>query len=219
MTRIDWRSQWLSTGRVLIPFIGPSGRAPFPTGEWDLWVPSFSWQSLQGRTPTCWVELHQPCWYTQPKTWRQDYERWLTTHVDRPVIMWRTDPMIPRSVEYPLAYVRTAHPAPLAMRGTVDWLIALAICLDAQEIALWGVDYDSLHEKLYQQSGAAYWVGYARGCGIDVTMSPGCTLFDTPMPRDLHYGPDYPPWPEGHHPDVYPTQSPGAFKDGLDVLP
>mgnify|MGYP001603550370 CR=1 FL=1 len=212
MTRRALQQQWLPTKQVIIPFIGPSGRATFPTGAWDIWAPAFSWNTLQGRTPTCWFELHRRDWYTQPKTWRREYGLWLQTQVERPVVMWEKDHSVLRSVEYPLADVLAAHPAPGPLHGPFDWLMALALCLNAHEIAVWGVDYDDLHEKLYQQPGAAYWVGYARGCGITVPLSPGCTLLDTPMPPAQRYGQDYPPWPAGHHPDDYPCQYQEARK-------
>ena len=197
------RQQWMPTGRVLIPFLGPSGHAEWPAGSWDIWAPVFTWQLLGRRRPRLWVELHRQVWWRQPKTWRRGYLRWLHTYRARPILMQHQWREVPASVRYPRARALREFPS-APFQGTFDWLMALAILLDAKQIAVWGVDYDTAHEMVYQRSGAAYWVGMALGRGITVQFSPCSFLLSTPMPSTKTYGYDYPPWPPGHHPKDWP---------------
>ena len=212
MSQPDWVSIkeyaaiYAPTGRVLIPFLGTSGRVGWPAGQWDIWAPVFSWMLLGRRRPRLWVELHRREWWTQPKTWRKDYLRWLTSQRARPILMQRTYRRVPASVAYPKAWIQAQFPD-MPFHGTFDWLMALAIALQVKEIAAWGVDYDSSHEEIYQKVGAACWVGFARGRGIRVTLSPGSPLLSNPLPDAQTYGYDYPPWPKGHHPHDWPAES------------
>ena len=202
----EYADTWAPSGRVLIPFLGHSGREPWPPGSWDVWAPVFSWKLLGRRRPRLWVELHRREWWMQPKVWRKDYLRWLRAYRARPILMQQHYRSVPASVRYPKALIRREFPG-LPLHGTFDWLMALAIVCEVQEIAVWGVDYDSSHEELYQKVGAACWIGVARGRGIRVHISPGSELLRNPMPESQTYGYDYPPWPPGHHPHAWPAES------------
>ena len=187
---------WAPTGRVLIPFLGATSQGPFPSGACDIWAPAFSWRLLGRRRPRLWVELHRREWWRPRKTWRPNYQGGLHTQRARPILMQQHWQDVPASVRYPYALIRAEFPG-APFHGTFDWLMALAILLTVTEIVIWGVDYDSTHEEIYQKVGAAYWVGLARGCGIRVCLSRGSPLLRNPMPARQTYGYDYPPWPKG----------------------
>ena len=188
----------------------------WPAGHWDIWAPVFTWMLLKRRRPRLWVELHRSIWWHQKKTWRQGYTQWLMRQKARPVLMQHRYAAVPRSVMYPKGAITAAFPG-APFHGTVDWLMALAIWLQVKEIAVWGVDYASSHEEVYQKVGAAYWVGVARGRGIQVRLSPQCPLLSNPMPDTQTYGYDYPPWPRGHHPKDWPMVSLYG-EDGRDII-
>ena len=206
LTLEKMQQKWAPTGRVLIPFLGATGHAAWPTGRWDIWAPVFSWNLLGRRLPTLWIELHQRRHWQQRKSWRRNYQHWLSTYRRRPILMQQKFKAVPASIRYPQELARALVPhAPF--HGTFDWLMALAMTLEVKEIAVWGVDYDSAHEEIYQKVGANFWIGVARGRNIDVRISPGSSLMRNPMPQTHTYGYDYPPWPKGHHPDDWPASS------------
>lgn len=205
MTVRQMRDRWAPTGKVILPFVGEATRSvPFPDGAWDIWAPMFSWEYLQGREPTLWIEIHGEDQWRSPKSWRADYLDWLLTHKRCPILMQERHAAVPASVRYPKELVQTQY-QDSPFHGTMDWLLALAVLLQVTDIALWGAGYDTLHEELYQKPGACYWVGVARGRGIRVQQPSDSCLLDNPMPRAQTYGYNYPPWPRGHHPDEFPA--------------
>lgn len=213
LTREQMRQRWLPTGRVIIPFLGSSGQSGWPAGRWDIWAPVFTWKILGRRRPTLWVELHRRCWWHQPKAWRKGYRRWLQTYRARPILMQHRFSEVPASVRYPREIVQGLF-SQEPFHGTFDWLMALAIYLEAKQVRVWGVDYNSAHEVVYQRGGAAFWVGLAIGAGIEVGVSPTSELLSNPMPSTQTYGYDYPPWPKGHHPKDWPDHL-----NGLPLAP
>ena len=52
--------------------------------------------------------------------------------------------------------------------STIDYAIALAIFKGYKSIDLYGINLVHKSEYEYQQSGASFWCGYAKGCGIDI---------------------------------------------------
>ena len=193
---------YAKTQRVLMPFLGSTGLARFPRGAWDIWAPVFSWQRIRPARPSVWFELHQPMWWKQPKSWRPGYAAWLKRQ-RIPVLMQRHFQAIPASVRYPKEDILNAFPG-APFHGTFDWMMALAIFLQVKDIAVWGLDFGSPHQAIYQKTGGAYWIGRACGEGIHVIVSPRSSVFSNPMPPKQTYGYDYPPWPHGHHPKDWP---------------
>jgi hypothetical protein len=54
--------------------------------------------------------------------------------------------------------------------SSIDYMIAYAIEEGYKDIELWGVDLAVYEEYLYQRPSAMYWIGYAKGLGIKVTV-------------------------------------------------
>ena len=99
------------------------------------------------------------------------------------------DGLIPHAVEYPLARV-------LAMPGARDWFTstfsyqaALAVLEGFAEIGVWGVDLrrGTLRERTVEWAGLAWWLGYAAGRGVRVTLPPDEISWSHPG----RYGYDY----------------------------
>ena len=174
--------------------------APFDDPAWTIWAPVFT----HHRVPRAdvWFELHGPEWQAQEKAWCRcegNYQAWLA-QVREPVVMFSPHPEVAHVVPYPLETVAAAV-GPLSMTGTIEWMAALAITLGATTIGYYGINYTDRHEEYFQRPGADYWIGYARGRGLDVVLPAGCPLGSGRLPG--HYGLNYPPWPLGTHPDEW----------------
>lgn len=62
--------------------------------------------------------------------------------------------------------------------GSFDWMVAFAIHLGAEEIALHGVGLNlEFGEPISARACLEYWCGYAEGLGVTVTAAPDCELF------------------------------------------
>ena len=59
------------------------------------------------------------------------------------------------------------------------YMIAYAIDKNYTKIRLYGVDMLDRDEFKYEKEGIEYWIGYARGRGIEVTISDGSNLCKT----------------------------------------
>lgn len=101
----------------------------------------------------------------------------------RPIYMVERHPEVPASVRYPIELVQdkftfTTSRSVSGARGTeescrffgcmIDYLFALAILEGFDQIVLNGVgmSHDAGHAFLHRT--ILYWIGYARGCGVDV---------------------------------------------------
>ena len=108
----------------------------------------------------------------------------LSVYGARPIYLLAAHGDIPGSVAYP----RDAIQAHFAWGGqpeecftsSLDWMLALAIYEGFMRIELYGVDlWDASHERGTQRNGAHYWIGQARGRGIDVVIPDSSSLCKT----------------------------------------
>lgn len=88
------------------------------------------------------------------------------------------DGMIPYPVRYPLERILDVTGGRNYFTNTFAYETALAIADGFEAIGLWGVDLSlgTLRERLVEQPCLAYWVGFAQGKGITVTMPETTTL-------------------------------------------
>jgi hypothetical protein len=120
---------------------------------------------------TRWFDLH-PLPYI--KSSRPHAYAWYREQT-KPIYLIEPDPSIPAAIVYPRAEIQEAF----ASNGTpenffnssMDWMMALAIHEGFECIQLWGYRMDR-GEYHYQHPGMHYWIGMARGRGIEVTYPP-----------------------------------------------
>lgn len=172
-------------------------RKGLPSNPECLWAQGFMASFLKQRNldPDAWWDIHQDVTWTGHKSWNPHYTTWLASRA-QPIVMFNKQPSIPTSIGLPDEVKKLRGQEPFA--GTIDWMVATAIHLGAEKISLYGVDYTSAHERLYQTFGLAYWIGKARGLGIEVELPPNCPVLWNILSGD--YGPDFPPWPTEHDP-------------------
>lgn len=77
---------------------------------------------------------------------------------------------IPNSVKYPLEEMQKKYGNMFA--STFDYMMALAIEEGYEDIRLYGIDMAIHGEYAHQRPTALFWIGIARGKGIDVWVHP-----------------------------------------------
>lgn len=187
--------------RVIILGFAPSSRdkAPLDEGGWDIWPINelyMEMPQLEARA-TAWFQLHG----LEPPTARDpNHKAWLAKQ-KFPVFMWWQHPEIPNSVRYPLEQVLHMATDGYTNSGanyftnTISWLIALAVAYGYKRIALYGVDMAQDNpvgqEYAKQRPSCEFWIGVAKGRGIQVDIPPESDLLQTPF----LYGPTHlEPW-------------------------
>jgi hypothetical protein len=100
-----------------------------------------------------------------------------------PVYMQRPWPVIPNAVQYPVEAILQRFGG--YFTNTISWMIALAIHEGFKTIGIWGVDMAvssplrSQNEYSHQRPSCEYFIGLARGMGIEVIVPDQCDLLKT----------------------------------------
>lgn len=99
------------------------------------------------------------------------------------------EPEIPGSVRFPLERVMEATGGVEFFTCTFAYQIALAVAEGFETIGLFGVDlpWGNWRERVQENACVAYWIGYARGKGIEVVTPFRSSLASHPF----RYGYDY----------------------------
>ena len=91
---------------------------------------------------------------------------WLKTKCDVPIYMPKQYRSIKGSIAYPIEKMMKIH-GPI-FTNTVDYEMALAIEEGFEEIHIYGIAMQWIDEIWAQKSSLSYFMGYAKGKGIDV---------------------------------------------------
>ena len=151
-------------------------------GDWEIWGLNAirpRWADRLGWTR--WFNLHR--WKHLKRDWAPGLRAeiaWAQAFPKVPFYVldpWRKG-ALPNQVIFPkdklLAMPRGDYHA-----GSFDWLVAYAVLLGANHIALHGVGLalDSLRDEPYSARACLeYWCGYAQGKGVLVTAAEDCEL-------------------------------------------
>lgn len=90
-----------------------------------------------------------------------------------PVYMLEADPDIPNAVQLPIEEMTKKffpfgeHPY---FTSSVSYMLAMAIMEEPDEIKLYGIDFATKEERTHQRQGTEYFIGFAAGAGIKVTV-------------------------------------------------
>jgi hypothetical protein len=127
-------------------------------------------RSVQSPKDFAWLaQCQRPCYVLDPDEWRPGE--------------------IPMPVRYPFDWVLEVTGGRRYFTATFCFQIALALAEGYEEIGLWGVDLDlgTARERLVEKPCVEYWLGFAQGRGVKVTLPPTSTL----LSRRYVYGVDY----------------------------
>ena len=169
--------------------------APFgQSNEWEFWGVNNLHLTLSKAPWTRWFELHN--FSIEKLTGRylrrgqadfrgQPVDKYLESlqALNVPVYMQRPWPIIPNAVEYPVKEILEKFGG--YFTNTISWMLCLAIKLQFKTIGLWGVDMAvssvlrAQNEYSHQRPSCEYFIGMARGMGIEVIVPDQCDLLKT----------------------------------------
>jgi hypothetical protein len=155
--------------KVAIVGKAPSSRdlAPYTDESWEIWTLSDLVPLGQSPRFTRHFELHPFDWLSQRQ---DDYFKWLKGISDEPVYV-RSEieaEQLPAGVALPVDELTAKYGR--YFTNTVSWMIATAIEAGPKEIGVWGVDMAQEPEYKAQRPSCEYFLGWARGAGIKVTI-------------------------------------------------
>jgi len=82
-----------------------------------------------------------------------------------PIVAQKEYDHIPTSIRFPLEKMHIQY-----FECTFAYMIAYAVYRGVDEIDIYGVQMDAMEEYYEQRKSTEYWIGYARGKGITVTI-------------------------------------------------
>lgn len=160
--------------------------APFDRPDVEIWTMNDSHGWLPpGTRIDRWFEIHTPTVYREPTRRAAGYRDHLRAFPG-PVYMQEPDPEFPTSVRYPLELVAATFGGDLrAMRGpfgsSFSYMQALALLEGFTRIEMYGCDLASAEEYRKQRESTAYFIGWARGAGVQFVLPDGTPLLDSPF--------------------------------------
>lgn len=167
----------------------PSSRllAPYDDVSWDIWSLSDNFTILPRWT--AWFELHDLDRY---RGLYPDYYDWmcaLPANPERPLYVKELRPEMPGAVLFPKDEIVKRFGA--YFTNSISWMICLAIeqliptrdnqtlIVEPGAIGLWGVDMAQNTEYAHQRPSCEYYMGWAKGLGIDLVVPDECDLCKT----------------------------------------
>ena len=147
--------------------------APFDDDSYEFWGVNEMWADPKVLRCDLLFELHDHKWLVEGKRIKGHIE-WLRENKEVPVFMQEHFDDIPMSVEYPKDEIVERFGS--YFTNTISWEIALAIHLGFKEIRIYGVDMANEVEYASQRPSCEYFIGLARGLGIEVYVPPESDL-------------------------------------------
>jgi hypothetical protein len=171
--------QYKNTDKLAIVCMAPTsrGEAPYDDYSWDVWglneAADAPW--FKRKDPTAWFQIHPKFDFMRamnrndPKHWQ-----WLQEYHPFPIFMQYNFRDVPAAVRYPLEEVMDL--GGMYLTSTPAMMLALGILMGYKTIGIWGVEMQHESEYGYQKPCMEYWLGVAKGLGIEVYLPPNCAL-------------------------------------------
>lgn len=146
-------------------------------GDMEIWGLNELYNHVPEAAFTRWFQLHQDFRVAKRDV---NHMKWLQSRpAEFPVYMWQEHEDIPASRAYPLAAViqrlKTRY-----FTNSISYMTALAICEGFGTIHIYGVDMAQATEYAHQRPSCEYFIGLAKGLGIEVYIPPNADLCKTP---------------------------------------
>lgn len=156
----------------------PSTRdqAPFADPTAEIWTMNDAhvWIPRADR----WFELHSESVFRSLSRRTAGYVDFLR-QFRGPVYMQDAFMDMPTSVRYPLEYMVQKYGR--VFSSSFSWMLAMAIEEQYTRIEIYGCDLASNTEYAEQRESTGYWIGLARGLGIEVFLPEACPLLKGPL--------------------------------------
>jgi len=149
--------------------------------DWHIWSLNGSWNVYKDRSKLH-FEIHSEEQLVQDGV-TQDYLDYLSS-IGEKLIVLHKNPRWPSATPYPTNEVVKHFNKHKYFNNTVAYMLAFAIMQNPKEIAIYGVDmatddFRGGGEYTYQRPCCEYYIGWAEGMGIKVTLPSACPLRKT----------------------------------------
>lgn len=144
------------------------GEFDFSRDDCDIWVFNEAMRQDWVKRADAVFQMHAEAIWRNP-TNRNDpkHYEWLQNNRDVDVYMQDVYPDVPRSVRYPLDEIVDRFKSSY-FTSSVAYALALACHLGYKRLELYGVEMETNTEYGHQRPGVAFWLGVARGMGMEV---------------------------------------------------
>jgi|TARA_R100001530_G_scaffold83109_1_gene57944 hypothetical protein len=176
-------AEFVKKKKVAIVGTAPSSwqLAPFGDPEWEIWGISAMHQHLPRWDR--WFEFHDLDIFVDldngpMRPFKAAYEghlEWLGA-CKGPLYVKELDPRVPHGKLFPWQELVTKFGRG-GFTNSISWLVAFAIKEGYEEIGIWGVDMAQESEYRHQKPGCYFFMGWAQGAGIKMTIPEQSDLF------------------------------------------
>jgi len=131
------------------------------------------------RNVTRWFQIHHRHSYDQTINRDHSHHEWLAQRreVEFPIYMQNKEPDVPMSVEFPKDMI--VEKFGNYFTNSISWEIALAIHEGFEKIYIFGVDMAQDSEYSFERPSVEYFIGIARGAGINVVVPEKSDILKT----------------------------------------
>lgn len=144
--------------------------APFDDDSWEIWTLNDMFKIVP--KSDVYFELHD---MSQTKNHTPGEMEWLRNNKTIPVYMMHLDDTVPMARQYPYEDILKEYGR--YFTNSISWMIALALHEDdVDEIGIWGVNMAHGTEYAAQKPSCEYFIGLARGRGINVLIPSSSSL-------------------------------------------
>ena len=136
-------------------------------------------RSPEKRNATRWFQIHHRHSYDQTIARDHSHHEWLgkPREVEFPIYMQKREPDVPMSIEFPKDEIIRHFGR--YFTNSISWEIALAIMEGFKKIYVYGVDMAQDGEYMFERPSVEYFLGWARGAGIDLVIPQKSDLLKT----------------------------------------
>jgi len=175
--------------KVAIVGFAPSTMADvknlFDDPDWEIWGlnqlymafnPAHGLPALGDRADR-WFQIHTRQSYDANVLRDHSHHDWMVNETRFPIYMQEKDPNIKMSVRLPKEKIIEEFGS--YFTNSISWEIAMAIMEGFETIALFGVDMATHSEYAYERPSVEFFLGWARGRGINLIVPERCDLLKT----------------------------------------
>ncbi len=161
---------------------------PWTASDTEFWAGGsfYKYHPDKSKFVTQWFELH-----CDPERHGSEWMKWAIENQPA-CYLQEAHPELKNSSRYPIEEMIDHFGK--YFTSTASYMIASAIIAEATEISIFGIDLRMDTEYVYERPNLEYFVGVARGMGIEVLVGDRCTI----LKSDFLYGYDEAPidgWP------------------------
>ena len=167
--------------RLAIVGLGATKRPPVNRAGWDLWTLNSNYRGDREfpTNLTAWFEIHSRRYLRAEHQGNSHFKA--LASIPCPVYVQHPEqwPELKRPRLFPRGRLRRAFRRGDYHASSIDWMLAYALFLGYRRIDIYGVSFSPLEggEPLSARAALEYWIGYAEGCGVKVTVHEPTGLF------------------------------------------